>query len=376
MREDITPDLNLVRVTAERPSGRPWMISDYDIFPSFEALRSNTARDLTECELAEEDLCARRADCQEATSYLQDTTTNCVYPEQGFEEEERVTRKGSRAGSSAEKSPKGPLFPRRPVHKNEECLPGDAPSPQNSPEWTISAPLIERIIRRCYEKYHRTPTESELEEEIRNRALYRETLDILKDLEINMLDLEGKPGAGEEWLAYAPDGSEGDALLSCVRSEMQGLFRNAISNLPKMERLAISLDYCRYEYERNISVTLDLPDATIAESPMRVYLWVRGLLPNPDLGQIPRRTRNLLPSPNKLRPSEETREYPQLGIVVDFDVTVYGSQRGLLPTRILSQWGNDKADWSHRFTSWYCFDSERNLNRTRREEDYHLKLEI
>lgn len=374
MGGNVKSDRLITRTSATRQSTPAWVISAFDIERAIETLPVGLKGDLTQIEVADE-LRASPTDYRECLAYPEDMEAG-PYSERIAEGEKWIDRKERGRPPFSSGSQKGPLFPRRFAQQIEECLPENATLPQNTSGWIISAPQIERCIRRFYAKYHRAPIESEVEEEVSNGTFYREALTLLKDFEINLLHLEGKPGSDKEWTAYSPRGSEGDVLLSCVRSEMQGLFRDAISSLPKMERLAISLSYTRCRYEKGISLTLDLPDSTIAEGPIRGYLSVRALLPNPDLGEVRPKPRRILPELSGGSASEKARKNSRIRASDNWDVTVYGSRSGLLPVGLSGQWGDDQADWTQSFTSWYCFDSQHNLNRVRREEAYHLKLEI
>jgi hypothetical protein len=261
-----------------------------------------------------------------------------------------------------------------PKWERNELLPSEMAPPGDPSEWVISAPLIERAIQRYYARYHRVPTEAELEGEVLH-GCYREILTLLKDLEVYMLHLEGRPCFNNEWCPCLSDGSEGGVVLSCLRSEMQRLFMDAISSLPTLERLIITVDHEKYSYETRVDLTLQIRRGSLVETPIRAYLSVRALLPNPDLGELRPRTRRLLSEPTNGEITEGYRENSRLGSLVDWDVKVYGSQSGLLPIGLHGKWTDKQAAWTREFTSIYCLDDEHHLIRTSRKECYQLRLE-
>ena len=193
---------------------------------------------------------------------------------------------------------------RRRIHN---CLPTDAASPNNSSAWIISAPEIERAIRRLNAELGRSPTDIEIAAKLNiSLSFYQQALSHLKDLEIGMLRVEPLSDSGEEWMAYLPDGAEGDVLFRCLRFEMQGVFANAIRNLPRMEKLVISFYYSKCIYDKSISVILELPESAITNIRTSAYLHIRASLPNPHL-QVRPRVRGLLSAPsNESSPLAET----------------------------------------------------------------------
>jgi hypothetical protein len=206
-------------------------------------------------------------------------------------------------------------------------------------------------------------------------ALYRETLSHLKDLEVGMLYAEHKTDSQEEWLAYTPNEADGDVLFRCLRSEMQGLFRNAIYNLPRMERLVITLTYNEGIGDRSLSAILELPEPTISNIRTSAWLRLRASLPDPNL-RIRRRVRGLLPAPGEGSTSAINDEAATIRDSDNADITVYGSHEHLLPSGESWEYLGNQASWRRDFRSWYSLDDEKRLTQIRREEDYHLKLEL
>jgi hypothetical protein len=257
-----------------------------------------------------------------------------------------------------------------------DWLPFGAPVPKTTDCWTISAPEIERAIRRLYAMYDRASTEAENTKEMNvNLTTYQETLSHLKDLEVGMLYAEQKTGSGEEWMAYIPNEAEGDVLFRCLRSEMQGLFRTAICSLPKMERLVITLTYHKYLGDKSRSVILELPEATISNIRTSAWLHLRASLPNPSL-RIRGHGRGLLSAPSERDTSAGNDEGATVRDSDNADVTVFGEQEGLLPTGHPWEYLGKRVSWNRDFRSWYSIDEEKRLTQMRRRENCHLKLEL
>jgi hypothetical protein len=262
---------------------------------------------------------------------------------------------------------------RRRIHN---CLPTGAASPNNSSAWIISAPEIERAIRRLCAELGRSPTDIELAAKLNiSLSFYQQALSHLKDLEIGMLRVEPPSDSGEEWMAYLPDGAEGDVLFRCLRFEMQGVFANAIRNLPRMEKLVISFYYPKCIYDRSISVILELPESAITNIRTSAYLHIRASLPNPHL-QVRPRVRGLLSAPSNESSPGGNNETAKVRNSDNADVTVCGSQSGSLQTGQPWEFVDGQAKWNRDFRSWYSLDVDHNLNQIRREEHYQLKLEM
>jgi hypothetical protein len=259
----------------------------------------------------------------------------------------------------------------------QESLPEEAPAPNNSPEWIITAPAIESAIRRLCERFGRSPTDLEIAEELQIAVvLYWETLSHLKDLEIGMLYAAHDPHTAAEWLAYGADGGEGDVRFRCLRSEMQALLRSALRNLPTMERLVITLSYSEDLYDKSISVILQTPESTISNLRKSAFLRLRASLPNPSLqGHV--RLQSLLPSLGEGEASEHAQ--PSTAQMRDgrhADVTVYGQQNGSLANGQPWDFLGDSAAWNRNFRSWYLLEDDEKLTQIKRVEHYHLDLEL
>jgi hypothetical protein len=246
----------------------------------------------------------------------------------------------------------------------------------NSSEWTISAPAIERAIRTLYVKCGRAPTDLEIAEELLiDVALYWETLSHLKDLEIGILYAARDPTSDDEWLAYGADKGEGDLRFRCLRSEMQALFRNAIQNLPAMERLVIALTYSEYFFDKDISVILEASESAVRSIRKSATLHLRASLPNPELCPCTR-VRGMPSRPGEIDTSEHARSTAaQACYWKGADVRVGGGQKGSLARQPWDYLG-DRANWERSFTSWYLLDDEEKLRQIERVEHYRLDCEL
>lgn len=247
----------------------------------------------------------------------------------------------------------------------------------NYPEWIISAPAIEQAIRRLYVKYGRVPTDLEIAEELRTDvALYWETLSHLKGLEIGILYAAHDPASDDEWLAYGADTGEGDVLFRCLRYEMQALFRNAIHNLPTMERLVITLTYSEYLGDKDISVILQASESSVSNTRKSAILHLRASLPNPLLG-YPLHMRGRPSRPDEIDTSEHARaSTAQVCYWNGADIRVHGEQNGSLASGQPWDYLGDSATWKRNFTSWYLLDDEEKLRQIKRVEHCSLDCEL
>jgi DNA-directed RNA polymerase specialized sigma subunit len=373
MEENVKPDRFQTRTVAPRQSTPAWMVPALDIDRAIETLSSTLGRMPVETEVAEA-LHISLADYHEALRAPEHVERDDFYSYLDAQEEKQAMAEEMKHWTPSEDWPQF----RRPKEPevSAEWLPPGATAPQNTDCWIISAPDIEHAIRRLYAKCDHAPTEVEIAKELRvTLALYRETLSHLKDLEVGMLYAEHETDSGEEWMAYAPDGAEGDVLFRCLRSEMQGLFRNAVCNLPRMERLVITLTYSEDIGDKSLSVILELPESTVSNIRTSAWLHVRASLPNPHL-HFRRRVRGLLSAPSQRPATAENDEGPTIRDSDNADAKVFGSQEGLLPTGQSWEFLGKQASWKRGFTSWYSLDDEKRLTQIRRREDYHLKLEL
>jgi DNA-directed RNA polymerase specialized sigma subunit len=371
MEEHVKPDRCQTGVIDPGHSTPAWMVSALDIDRAIETLASRLGRAPVEIEVVEA-LHTSLADYREALRGLESFEGDDSYTEIDAEEEKRAMAEEMKHWTPSEDWPQ---FRRPPEPEvSSEWLPQGAARPETADNWLITAPDIEHAIRRLYAKCDHAPTEDEIAKEMRvNITVYRETLNHLKDFEVGMLNAEH--ATEDEWLAYSPDGTEGDVLFRCLRSEMQGLFRNAICNLPKMERLVITLTYSEDIGDKSLSAILELPESTISNIRTSAWLHLRASLPNPHL-QTRHRVRGLLSAPCERNATAINDEGATIRGSDNAGIIVYGSQDGLLPTGQSWEYLGKRASWNRDFRSWYSIDEEKRLTQIRRQEDYHLKLTL
>jgi DNA-directed RNA polymerase specialized sigma subunit len=215
MQEDLSSRTLPGRAIASQEVAPAWMISDVNTARAIQAVSSALGRAPVDVEIAPE-LQVGLAGCREELSHLAASDSDSLYSEESAEdEEEQRTEAKARTRSRSSNEPQEvPAFPRRFAEDvPQECLQGDATSPQNSSIWTISAPEIEQGIRRLYAKCGRAPTELEIAAELgTDLQFYRETLSHLKDLEIGVLYSESNPGSersGISAVLTVPSGGPG-----------------------------------------------------------------------------------------------------------------------------------------------------------------------
>jgi DNA-directed RNA polymerase specialized sigma subunit len=359
----VKPEGLQTQVFAAGQSAPAWMVSALDIDRAIETLSSTLGRVPVEIEIAEA-LHISPADYRES---LRDAVEDA-------EEERRAMAEEMKHWHPSEDWPQF-RRPREP-EVSADWLPSGATAPETTDRWIISAPDIEHAIRRLYAKCEHAPTEEEIAKEMRvNLTIYQETLTHLKDLEVGMLYAERKVDSGEEWMAYSPNGTDGDVLFRCLRSEMQGLISNAICNLPRMERLVVTLTYSEGVLDKSLSAILELPESIISNIRTSAWLHLRAALPDPHL-RIRRKVRGLLSAPRDLNAREDNGEGATIRDSDNADITVYGDQNGMLPTGQPWEYLGKQASWNRKFRSWYCIDEEKRLTQIRRQEDYHLKIEL
>jgi DNA-directed RNA polymerase specialized sigma subunit len=370
MEEHVKPHRLQTQVLAPTQSVPSWMVSALDIDRAIETLSTQLGRAPVEIEVAE----ALHTSLADYRRILENFEGDDSYTNEDAAEEKRAMAEEMKHWTPSEGWPQYDRSPEPEV--SADWLPPGTAAPEATDGWTISAPDIEHAIRRLYAKCDHAPTEAEIAKEMRvDITLYRETLNYLKDLEVGLLYAEHTTDSEEEWLAYSPNGTEGEVLFRCLRSEMRGLFRNAVCNLPRMERLVITLTYSEGIGDKSLSAILELPESTISNIRTSAWLHLRASLPNPHLQTRPR-VRGLLSAPSGRNASAINEEGATIRGSDHADITVYGSQDGSLPTGQSWESLGKQASWNRDFRSWYSVDDEKRLTQIRRKETYQLKLEL
>ena len=172
MRKETETNRDLVRATALSQSAPARMISDFDIDKAIQCLFSTLGRYPVDAEIAEQ-LHISLAEYLDVLNYLE--ATGDVGPESGESEEKEVSTetKPKRKSSPSQESKEWPQFSRRCAEEEiHNCLPTGAASPNDSSAWIISAPEIERAIRRLCGELGRSPTDIEIAAKL-NRQYHR-----------------------------------------------------------------------------------------------------------------------------------------------------------------------------------------------------------
>jgi DNA-directed RNA polymerase specialized sigma subunit len=367
MQQDSKRGKQYAGAISPRQNPPAWMVSTLDIERAIKTLSCEYGRVPSDSEIAQQ-LHVDLADYRLALRDADNRDNDDSYSDEMAAEDVKQLK----ASASSDEPDGGPPFQSlfSSADQSRECLSEESVSPGNSREWIISAPTIERAIRSLNARYGRAPTELEIATELRiDLTLYWETLSHLKDLEIGML-YAARGCADDEWMAYGGDGVEGDVLFRCLRSEMQALFRSAIRNLPRMERLVITLTYSEHLGEKSISVVLELPESAVCNIRKSAILHLRASLPDPGLQLAPHARRLLSGSGDGKTGKARLHQTDKA------DVTIRGEQNGLLPSGQPWECLGQHASWKRNFRSWYLLDDEQKLIQIQRLEHYRLDLEL
>jgi RNA polymerase sigma factor for flagellar operon FliA len=126
---------------------------------------------------------------------------------------------------------------------------------------------LEDAHQRLRGRLGRAATQSELAAELRIplRSLHRLLRD-LRGLELGTLQGEFfESGRERDRCAYHPAASEEDPYSLCLRSEMRGLLRRAIEDLPPRERQVLALYYHEELTMKEVGVTLGVGEARVSQ---------------------------------------------------------------------------------------------------------------
>ena len=369
MRENMKTPRCLSPAVAPPQSVPSWHVSAPDLEREIQALSAKLGRAPTEIEIAEE-LRIGLTDSWQTPDYLD-------APEIGTLHDERSDESDEEGVPHLPTEPqKGPLFSRRTADMQDTpgSLPQAAAPGSSLTAWSISAPDIERAIQILSAEFGRAPSDIEITEELRiPLTAYREVLSYLKDLEIGVLYAERREEAGEEELVYLPNGSDDDALFRCLRSEMQELFRVAISDLPERERLVITFYYHERMDDKEICLILNLAESTVSNIRASAYLHIRASLASSVLGE---KLRSLRSSQTRADSFEGNDNDTKIRDEEAAHVVVNGSQNGWLPKRRSWERFGERASLHRHFRSWYSLNEKQELTQLRRQEHYALKLEL
>jgi RNA polymerase sigma factor for flagellar operon FliA len=135
---------------------------------------------------------------------------------------------------------------------------------------------IEAAIRALTVRLGRAPGEPEVAAELgMELGEYQQLLGELKGLEIGTLHAED---SGEEELAYIPNRPEDDPLFCCLKSEMRAHLTSAIDQLPKRERLVMTLYYYEEMTMKEIGLALGVVESRVSQIRASAVLQLRAHL--------------------------------------------------------------------------------------------------
>jgi hypothetical protein len=156
-----------------------------------------------------------------------------------------------------------------------KCLTGTQPT-SNAASWTVSAPKIDRAVMKLCELLKRPPTDSEIANELNLSMIhYQEGLMLLSDIETEIR----APGITHGGAQLVPNSRDFEqAVFCCLRSEMLTLFRSAVEDLPRSERLHIAFEYFEGILDMELSLTLNVAESKINDAGAYSGLHLRARL--------------------------------------------------------------------------------------------------
>jgi DNA-directed RNA polymerase specialized sigma24 family protein len=257
-----------------------------------------------------------------------------------------------------------PFFPHRnrDIGSIAERLPDTVPA-SGGVTWTISAPEVERAIITLFGRLKRTPTDSEVAKELNLSLIhYHEGLILLRDIETEIATPKVDGGGAElVWVGAGHD----HAVFCCLRSEMLTLFKNAVKMLPEGERLIITLRYWEELSDREIRLTLEIPESTLtrlsASASLHLTARLFGSRESDHYGDevVPAGSR---PVRGNKRTAPEAHVY------------MSGGQDGWLPTGHSWERLGSNATYDHYAQKWFFVDESGELKLVRRQERHEVKF--
>jgi RNA polymerase sigma factor for flagellar operon FliA len=233
---------------------------------------------------------------------------------------------------------------------------------QSIPALKLSAPNIERAVQALTAELGRAPNEVEIAGKLSvGIAAYRNMLDCLRELEVCTLSAERKAKAKAEEILYLPSGS--NPLFCCLRSELPGMLRDAIGNLPTRERLVL----CFYYYEeldtKSISVVLNLTESTVEETRVAAFMSIRASIAT-SMNRVEPELRRAKDEP----PPESSYHEALVSAEEPTQIYVTGSNGGWKPTELPWKLCGWRATWDRFFRSWYLVNEKQQISQIKRQE--------
>jgi RNA polymerase sigma factor for flagellar operon FliA len=125
---------------------------------------------------------------------------------------------------------------------------------------------VEEAIRSLGARLGKAPTENEVAKEMGlDLNAYQQLLGELSGLELSSLNATPGEDAGVEALALLPAGPEDDPFLQCQSNEMRRLLAQAIEDLPKRERMVLTLYYYEELTMREVGATLGVVESRVSQ---------------------------------------------------------------------------------------------------------------
>jgi hypothetical protein len=257
-----------------------------------------------------------------------------------------------------------------PIWSRSNAGPDDIPKrlresvPESAaPTWTISAPEIERATMALLVRRKRTPTATEIAKELNLGLIhYYEALILLRDIETEIVTPKAdRRGNGLIWVGEGDD----HAVFCCLRSEILTLFKTAVRTLPEYERLAITLRYCEDLNERQIRLTLEVPESSDTGLKASTSLHLRARLFGSR--ECDHYGDEVIPVGCKSR--SRKRE-----IAPEAHVYIHGGQDGWLPVGRSWESYGPNAIYNHVAHKYFFVDESGELMLVRREECRKLDL--
>jgi hypothetical protein len=256
-----------------------------------------------------------------------------------------------------------PSFSRnRDVSRTPKRLP-ETVAASGAPTWTISAPEIEQAVINLYGRLKRTPLDSEVAKELNLSLIrYYEALILRKDFEAEIASRNADGGNQE--LVWVGAGND-HAVFCCLRSGILKLFRNAVRMLPQREHLVITLRYSEELNERDVRLTLAVPESTFtglsASASLRLKARLFGSRESDHWG-------------GEVKPACDGRGAGNKQMGPEAHIYISGGQDGWLPSGSSWESLSSNAQYDHFAQKWFFVDDGGELNLVQRQERHQIKI--
>jgi RNA polymerase sigma factor FliA len=145
------------------------------------------------------------------------------------------------------------------------------------------ARAIEQAIQTLTAQFGRSPNDVEIARQLHiDLTEYQQLLGELKGLEIGTLYSERPDDSWGEEQVYLPGRAEDDPLFLYLDGEMRERLTKAIENLPKRERMVMTLYYYEETTMREIGLILGVVESRVSQIHASAVLHLRARLSNPN----------------------------------------------------------------------------------------------